>query len=437
MPEISRPVQRSSKVRWFVAAGSLLALLLLIILMSWLRPGVPKTVEILAGPAGSRSHEAAGSYAEYAGSHGVEATVLETAGSGEILERLIESETPVIGFFQSGAERESAAGPGLKSVQSLGSLYFEPLWLFARSDLEVRDLGQIIKMRVFIGPPGSDARAASRAILTALQVSPAELDPELAQLSSAEAAEALLAGEIDAAAFAGEFSHELVGRLLASESVRPLSARHAEVYSRIQPDVGNLLIPQGLFDLVRMLPREDVRVIAPAINLIAKEDVHPALVDLFLAAATSVHGGATLLSKRGEFPSEDYTSLPMNEDAIRYYKAGPSGFRKYLPFWLASLFDQLMIYLVPLFVVLSSVFKGIPVLIGLKVRIALQRYYLRLQQIEKAPDLEQHLAKYLAELDAIDADSAKLRVPRMYVRDYFDLRQFIHDMRERLTRDPA
>jgi hypothetical protein len=319
-------------------------------------------------------------------------------------------------------------------LQSLGSLYFEPTYLFVREGSDIRDIPDLDGKRVFSGQPGSDTRAAVRALLDVYDIDRQAPDTELDRLTQAEAADALVAGEIDAAFLAGESGRAPVRRLLADDSIRSIAAKHADVFTRIHPDIGSLLIPQGLFDLGRMIPRRDLRVVAPAINLVADEALHPALVDLFLDAATSMHRHATLLSKRGEFPSEDYTSLPMNPEAVRYYKQGPSGLRKYLPFWLASLIDQLIIYGLPVFVVLSSVFKGIPVALEWKTKIDFMKVYKQIQAIENASDHESKREEYLRQLDAIEAACAKLRVPRLHLVHYFELRQYIHDMRERFER---
>lgn len=426
------PVKLTSRAKWIIAILSFASLVLLILLMGWLRPGVPKNVTILSGIQGSRSYAWAQRYADFVEQHGVGAKVITTAGSGEILERFQQTKAPMVGFLQSGVERTIAHGKVPESLRSLGSLYYEPVWLIAREGSGIGDIPDLQGKRVFGGGPDSDTRAAVLTLLEAYGVDPPQQDPELGQLTQDEVVDALLSGRLDAAFFASASTAEAVRRLLGEEGVYPVSAKHADVFERTHPDLGNLFIPEGLFDLGEMIPRQDVRVMAPAINLVADESLHPALVDLFLDAATSLHRSATLLSKRGEFPSEDYTSLPMSEEAIHYYEKGPGGFRKYLPFWVASLIDQLIIYGLPIFVVLSTVFKGIPVYLEWKIKLDLLGFYKRLAAIEKAPSHE--LEKCLAELAAIEAESSKLHVPGLHLPAYFEFRQSIHDMRERLER---
>ena len=425
------PVKLASRTKWIIAIVSLVSLVLLILLMGWLRPGVPKSVTILSGIEGSRSYTWAKRYADFVKKHGVRSNVVATAGSGEILARLA-TKAPAVGFLQSGVERTIARGEVPESLRSLGSLYYEPIWLIARKESGVDEIPDLPGKRVYWGQPESDARAAVLALLDAYGVDRPPDGADFSRLTPDEAAEALLSGRIDAAFFASASTGAAVRRLLGESDVYPVSAKHADVFARTHPDLGNLFIPEGLFDLGEMIPRRDVRVVAPAINLVADESLHPALVDLFLDAATSLHRSATLLSKRGEFPSEDYTSLPMSPEAIRYYEKGPSGFRKYLPFWVASLIDQLIIYGLPIFVVLSTVFKGIPVYLEWKIKLDLLRFYKQLALIEKAPSHE--LQECLAELTAIEAESAKLHVPGLHLPAYFEFRQSIHDMRERLER---
>lgn len=425
-------VDRARRTNWIIAIVSLVSLVLLIALMSWLRPGVPKEVTILAGTEESRGYEWAQRYAEYFAEHGVRANVVATAGSGDILQRFQTAGGATVGFLQSGAERAIGERLAPKGLESLGSLYYEPVWLFVRADSTIGEISDLEGKRVYWGQDGSDARAAAEMVFEAYEVKHRELDPELDALTQLEAAALLGEGTIDAAVFSGAATSGEIRELLGRHGLRPASAKHAEAITRINPDMGALRIPQGLFSLKQMIPREDIEVIAPAVNLVANETLHPAIVDLFLDAATRIHRPATLLSKQGEFPSERYTSLPMNDDAARYYEKGPSGFRKYLPFWLASLVEQLIVFGLPVFVVLSTVFKGIPVYLEWKIKIDLLKFYRRLAAIEKAP--KHDLEACLAELAAMEAESAKLRIPAVHLPVYFEFRQSIHDMRDRLER---
>ena len=139
-----------------------------------------------------------------------------------------------------------------------------------------------------------------------------------------------------------------------------------------------------------------------------------------------------MLAERGTFPSQDYTSLPLSAEAKRYYDKGPSGLRKYLPFWLATWVDRLIVYVVPILVVASSVFKGIPIVIEMRARLTLRGFYRRMQLIENATDQQANRDAYLEDLDAIEDATRNIHIPQMHIAHYFEFRQYIHDLRSRL-----
>ena len=166
--------------------------------MSYLRPGVPREVSILTGPEGSRSHRWAEQYATYVGQHGIFGKVVVTAGSGDLLRRLLK-EKHAVGFLQSGVERELEVEEASKRLVSLGSLYFEPCWLFATNDSAIEKIPDLVGRRVALGPVGSDSRAVARGLLADFGVADRVLTAAHEELGPPEAADALVAGRIAAA----------------------------------------------------------------------------------------------------------------------------------------------------------------------------------------------------------------------------------------------
>lgn len=92
--------------------------------------------------------------------------------------------------------------------------------------------------------------------------------------------------------------------------------------------------------------------VAPTVELIAREDLHPALTDLLIEAARDSHGRATLFQRAGEFPAPIEHVYPLSPDAARYCKSGKSFIYGHLPFWLASLTNRILAVLVPIVIVL-------------------------------------------------------------------------------------
>jgi hypothetical protein len=67
-----------------------------------------------------------------------------------------------------------------------------------------------------------------------------------------------------------------------------------------------------------------------AATLIARSELHPALVDLMMQASARVFSSDTLLPKAGRFPSSDYLDFSQSERARRYITYGTPSLQRYL-----------------------------------------------------------------------------------------------------------
>ena len=77
----------------------------------------------------------------------------------------------------------------------------------------------------------------------------------------------------------------MVQMLLQTPGVQLMDFAQAEAYSRRFPFLSPVMLPRGVVDLARDLPPQDVRLVAPTATLVAREDTHPALLQLFVQAA--------------------------------------------------------------------------------------------------------------------------------------------------------
>ena len=59
----------------------------------------------------------------------------------------------------------------------------------------------------------------------------------------------------------------------------------------------HLELPEGVVDLAANIPERTVHLLATTANLVSSPDLHPAVVDLMLLAATEVHKEGGLVSK--------------------------------------------------------------------------------------------------------------------------------------------
>jgi len=397
-----------------------------------IKPRVPNELSLLSGPEGSSYQSDGLRYKEYLEARGVRVNLVETGGPADNLRALMESDRPQVGFVEAGAEAVLSADESVDELSSLGSLYLEPLWLFARADLAVESVEDLRGLRVALGPRGSAAPWIAAELLEMNGLADVVTSAPFSDLSAREAADAVTGSDVDAVFVIGSPDSEIVQRLLRSEALRTIPFRRSAAYVRRLPHLASVTLPEGTIDLALNIPDTDLCQLAAAVNLVAEDDLAPALVDLLLDAGRQVHGGRTLYSDRGSFPSPDHTSLPLGEAADHYYTNGPSQLRRVLPFRLATIVDRFLYFAAAVGGAALAVFGLLPRLMGLRFQIAANGYWRRLEKLEKRRAGGEDRDAVLAELDEILSESAPLKIPLNLKPAYFELRQEMHDMRDRL-----
>jgi TRAP-type uncharacterized transport system substrate-binding protein len=121
----------------------------------------PRTIVMATGPAGGSSYELGARYREILAKSGVDLKLLPTSGSLENLRLLRDPKSGVsVGLVQDGL----AGGAETSGVDSLGTVGYEPLWLFHRAGIG-GTLAALAGKRVSIGPEGSGGRAFALDVL--------------------------------------------------------------------------------------------------------------------------------------------------------------------------------------------------------------------------------------------------------------------------------
>ena len=326
---------------------------------------------------------------------------------------------------------DPAKYPGLVT---LAALYYEPLWVFHRGDSDLVMLGQLEGKRIAIGPEGSGTRALVQTLLAASKMGSRD---RLLPLGGSFAAEALLAGRIDAAAFVAGADAPYIQKLLRAKNVRLMNFSHAEALSRRFPYLAAVKLPRGVIDIAGDIPSREVTLVATTAYLVAREDFHPALVTVLLQAVNRVHRGGSAFHRGGEFPAAREGDFPMSEDARQFFSSGPSFLQRYLPFWVANLFQRLLILLVPLIAVVIPVMRFFPGVYAWRVRARLFRWYRELAKVEaestQGPD-PQRVQDLLARLGTIEEGVGRTRVPLLYSDYAYNLKLHIDLVRTKLQR---
>ena len=111
---------------------------------------------------------------------------------------------------------------------------------------------------------------------------------------------------------------------------------HAPAYAKRHGKLTALTVPRGVVDIEADLPPRDVSIVAVTANLLARNEVHPALTYLLLDTAVTVNSGHARLAEAGTFPNARGQDVPIAEEAQRYYKSGKPFLQRYLPYWAAN-----------------------------------------------------------------------------------------------------
>jgi TRAP-type uncharacterized transport system substrate-binding protein len=415
----------------FIAVISVIVVLVLgLFLFFHLAP--PNTITITSGPDGSVFRKTAERYAKILQPNGITLRILPSEGSVDNIKRLADPSSKVdIGFVQGGVTK----GIKIDKLVSLGSISYAPIFVFYRGGSNIEFLSQLIGRRVAVGEVGSGTHTLSLALLAANSIEPGG-PTKLLEMDSDEAAGAILNGKVDAVFLMGDsVSTTLIRQLLHTPGIKLFDFTQADGYTRRITYLNKITLPKGSIDFGKGTPAQDVFLLAPTIELIAREDLHPALSDLLLEAAREVHSGAGLLRRKGEFPAPIEQEIRISNDATRFYKSGKSFLYRYLPFRFASLVNRLVVVFVPMVVLLLPVLRLIPAIYRWRFRSRIFRWYRALMVIEQdlMAQLESDQQKALMErLDNIEEAVNRMKVPASFADQFYDLRVHIRFVRARL-----
>jgi TRAP-type uncharacterized transport system substrate-binding protein len=391
----------------------------------------PTTIRLLSGPDGSSYRTHAEKYKKIIERFGVKVVVLPSRGALDNLQQLANPKVKAdVAFVQGGLTE----GVDISRLFSLGSVFPQPLMVFYRHSEPVERLSQLKGKRLAIGPEGSGARALALQFLKANEMDgPPTV---LHELDGDEAANELIAGKIDAAFMMGDSATPAIMRKLReNDDIEIANFRQADGYLRKFRFLSKLTLPEGAYDLARNEPPRTLTLVGPTVELVARNDLHPALSDLLIGAAREVHGGAGRFRNAGEYPAPLARDFPISPDAERFYKSGAQFLYKKLPFWLANLLDRLVVIILPLLVILVPATKIVPNAYKWLMRSRIYKWYGAMMTIERgmlASPTAVEQAVLLRRFEAIEKAVNELKTPPSFGDQLYVLRDHVRLVRERL-----
>ena len=446
----------------------------------YVNPAPPNTIHISTGADEGAFTLYAERYKKVLARDGVTLVLRPSSGAAQNLVRLLDDSAGVHAGFLQGGMVSDGNGPEIADkLVSLGSMYYEPLWVFVRvapladsagagAGATARPAAKIGKvtarpaarpgtariaggaaapaaaltkltdlkgLRIAAGVTGGGTSTLALRLLTPSGIS--DSNSTLLPLSGATAAAALLEGRADAAMFLTTLDTPHIQQLLATPGIALMNLDQADAMIRNFPFLHRLTLPHGSFDLERNIPAEDVALLAPTVKIAVRADLHPALITLMLKAAAEVHGNASLLQKEREFPLGSDTEIPLSPDAARYYKSGPPFLQKYLPFWAATWVDRMFFILLPIFAILIPVTRIAPAMYSWRIRAKVYHWYGELKFLEgqlRNNPAEAKLPGYLERLDWIEDQVNRIRLPLAFSNHVYFLREHIELVRNAIVR---
>ncbi|MBE0492039.1 MAG: TAXI family TRAP transporter solute-binding subunit [Sulfurospirillum sp.] len=381
-------------------------------------PAPPRTITIATGSTSGSYFSFANTYKKLLQKQRFELVIVPTAGSVEALQKLQNKEVDVA-FIQGGTAQQSDK----ENLESLASIYFEPLWIFYNANLNFKYINELKGKKIAIGALGSGTRPLALDILHENHIN--ENNSHLLELSGKNAKESLLNGEIDAFFTVISPHSPMIQELLINPNIKLLNIKRANAYSKRFQYLTPLHLSEGVVNLEKNIPTQNITLLSTTATLVIQKDLHPDLIRLLLKSAKEIHAKTSIFQESENFPSDKYLQIPINQDAQHYLQKGDSFLEKIFPFWIASTIDRFIIMIIPLLTLLFPIIKGALPLYRWRIRSKIYKWYKILHEIDLKLD-----CLNANELKSIQTDLEKMahdiqhdsKIPLSYMGEYYDLR---------------
>jgi len=427
-----KPPMTPRRLRRLMLIGSLALLALCWSVLTMLKPATQGKIVISTGLPGGIYANFAERYAKILKRDGITLDIRTSSGSVENFDRLRDENSPFqVGFVQSGTSDATLA----PKLQTIAAVSYEPIWVFYQGDEHIERLSQLRGKRISIGFPGSGLRILSSNLLSENGVD--NQNTKLSELNSNDAYTQLHQKHIDAAFFIGRADNALIHAMLDSD-LKLMSFSQADALVQKFPSLSKITYPRGATNLADDVPAHDITLLAATSMLVAKENLHPALVYLLLDAANEVHNAPDFFTPRNYFPNQNIEDFNISDETRRYFKSGRPFLQRYLPFWLANFLERRFTILLPFVAVLFGLIQALPRVYDASMKKRLVIWYQEIHLLEEEiwntmnPSAEK-LAEWHAEIEEIDASANQIDIPQRYFRDVYALKQAIRVVRERIS----
>lgn len=397
----------------------------------FVEPAPPNRIAMSTGSEAGAYHLFGKRYAEHLARSGIKLDLKTSNGSAENFARIRDPSSGVHVALMQGGLPDTGEVPELLS---LGRVFMQPIWVFYRGNEELSTIAELKGKRISPGPIGSGTQLLAAKLLKGSGIDGSTAT--IRNMSVRDSVAGLRKGDLDAIFLALAPEAPLVGELLRDPAIKLMSFANAEAFVRLFPYLTRVTLPRGVVDLVKNVPPRDIELVANEAALVVRADLHPALVGLLAEAVKRTHGGGGLFQRVGTYPKLQDPEFQLSEDAERFYRSGPSFLHRFLPFWLATFIQRMVVLVVPVATLALPLVKLIPAMFRWRHRQRLLHWYGQLKQLEArvAFDTERsEQGEQRLELtrisDAVDA----IPIPIGFSEQFYSLRAAIDLVKARIA----
>ena len=407
----------------------LLVIIMFLIFFKFVEPAPPKPLRLAAGDVEGYYYQVAQKYKEALEKFGIQLEIIETQGSLENRELLTNGKVD-LAFIQGGVAESID-----EDVATLASVFYEPVFVFSRPEIEIKELRDLKGMKINIGEVNSGSRVLAEKLLFMNGIT--EKNTSYSFLDNDAMESALMDQEIDAAIIVISVKSNLVHHFISNKGIRPFNFIRAEAYTYQMRSLSHLIIPQGAISLEKNLPKGDYHLLSSIANVCVRENFHPQQAELILKVMQGIHDKKDLITPQDYFPNAEFGDYPMLPAAKHYLEEGPSFLTRYLPYSTAIFIKRTWIILVPALTLLIPFFKFAPMLYRMQLFRKIYLWYEALVMIEWGLEKDLSVEKIqegLEDLQNIDQEISGMKIPIMYRKEVYNLRVHIELVRSKLEK---
>ena len=410
-------------------------------LIAYLQPFPDRHIYIGSSYQGGDWYQMAEASAKFLSEKGLDGQVVVTKGAVDNVNRLIDPADPVNAAYTYGITLDEAQR---ERVVSLGSISYEPIWVFYRKSRmgTLDSLRDLLRHRVALGPKGSGSYAVASKIMKIYEVDIAGHDNFIPD-DFENSARRFMEGSADALIIVSTAWDPIVQTLMRTPGVELMNFKNAEAFDKKDNSLESVRLPAGSISIYPQIPVQDVSLVATTTSVVVKKEMHPDLQLALLMTMKKMNRASENLffARRNEFPAYVDPAVPISPVAAKFYDYGPPQAMRYLPFWIAGFVDRawlLLLGLVAIFYPLSKLNLHVR-----KLRFVVHErpLYEELLEIDKRVSTrilsaEEKIAIH-KRLDSINRHAVEHTIPIGEEPHYFDLVMAIDLIRKKMDTPAA